>query len=108
MRSKNLPTRQSTALARESRGGKGVGVRKLTKSPVPDSFSSGTTRYDYNARGQLTNQWGGGTYPVAYTYDNEGRMTTLSTYRAGSFTATTWADAATGQTPGKGDRRHES
>jgi len=57
---------------------------------VPNSFPSSTTRYDYNARGQLTNQWGGGTYPVAYTYDNEGRMTTLSTYRAGSFTAVVW------------------
>ena len=56
----------------------------------PAVITSGTTRYDYNARGQLTNQWGGGTYPVAYTYDNEGRMTTLSTYRAGSFTAVVW------------------
>ena len=78
-------------------------MRKLTNPPLPGSVST-TTRYDCNARGQLTNQWGGGTYPVAYTYDTEGRMTTLSTYRAGSFTAATWAaaaDAATmaGQTP---------
>ena len=83
--------------------GERVGVRKLTNPPLPGSVST-TTRYDCNARGQLTNQWGGGTYPVAYTYDTEGRMTTLSTYRAGSFTAATWAaaaDAATiaGQTP---------
>ena len=65
----------------------------------PAVITSGTTRYDFNNRGQLTNQWGGGAYPVAYTYDNEGRMTSLGTYRTGYFTAATWSAAAAGLTP---------
>jgi RHS repeat-associated protein len=60
------------------------------------------TRFTYNQRGQLTNQWGGGSYPISYTYDpTYGDQTTLSTYRdapsgdsptfpAGTANTTTW------------------
>ena len=42
---------------------------------------------------------GGGTYPVRFTYDDEGRMTGMTTYRdeSGSGDTTTWLyDPATG------------
>jgi RHS repeat-associated protein len=48
---------------------------------------SSLTYYDYNIRGQLTEQWGDGAYPVTYIYDTVGRMTHLKTYRNG----TNWA-----------------
>lgn len=40
------------------------------------------THFTYNLRGQLTNQWGGGSYPVSYSYDaTYGDSTVLNTYR---------------------------
>ncbi|HVU16418.1 MAG TPA: hypothetical protein VHD32_05815, partial [Candidatus Didemnitutus sp.] len=46
------------------------------------------TRFAYNARGQVTNQWGDGSYPIAYGYDDTpgistayGDRTSMSTYR---------------------------
>lgn len=48
------------------------------------------TRFKYNARGQLTHQWGGATYPVAYTYDpTYGDRTAMTTYQTGDAT-TVW------------------
>ncbi|VFQ45093.1 RHS repeat domain-containing protein [Desulfoluna butyratoxydans] len=40
-----------------------------------------TVRTAYNTRGQVTHTWGDATYPVAYTYDDQGRMKTMTTYR---------------------------
>ncbi len=41
------------------------------------------THFSYNLRGQLTNQWGGGSYPVSYGYDpTYGDRTSLNTYRS--------------------------
>lgn len=50
------------------------------------------TRFAYNPRGQLTQQWGGGSHPVAHGYDaTYGDRTTLSTYRAaGAADSATW------------------
>ena len=51
------------------------------------------------ARGKLNHYEGGGTYPVRFTYDDEGRMTSMTTYRdeSGPGDTTVWTyDAATG------------
>ncbi len=66
------------------------GKAGLLKSKTTLTAPSGVTYYDYNERGQLTHQWGGGDYPVKYVYDGEGRMATLRTYRSGTFTGATW------------------
>ena len=51
----------------------------------------------YDPFGQIVTEWGA-TYPVRYTYDTQGRRTSLSTTRDGTtWDTTTWAyDAATG------------
>ena len=49
--------------------------------------------YEYADTGELLEQSGARTYPVTYTYDSEGHMATMSTYRngtAGSADVTTW------------------
>lgn len=48
------------------------------------------TYYDYNARGQLTRQWGPGDSPSQMVYDSQGRMTQLHTWRSGTWTSATW------------------
>ena len=58
------------------------------------SGSTPNVYYDYNNRGQLTRQWGGGDYPAQYTYDGLGRMTILETWRSGTWTGTTWPGVA--------------
>ncbi len=52
----------------------------------------GTTTYDYNGLGQLTSQTGTGDYPVAYGYDAQGRLHTMTTYysAAAAPATTTW------------------
>ena len=56
------------------------------------------TVYEYNLQGRKTYE-GGGTYPVRFTYDDEGRMTGMTTYRDESKPGDTTAwlyDPATG------------
>ena len=56
------------------------------------------TVYEYNLQGRKTYE-GGGTYPVRFTYDDEGRMTGMTTYRdeSGPGDTTVWVyDPATG------------
>ena len=56
------------------------------------------TVYEYNLQGRKTYE-GGGTYPVRFTYDDEGRMTSMTTYRdeSGPGDTTAWVyDPATG------------
>ena len=56
------------------------------------------TVYEYNLQGRKTYE-GGGTYPVRFTYDDEGRMTGMTTYRdeSGPGDTTAWTyDPATG------------
>ena len=68
-----------------------------------------TTRYSYDLRGRNTAQWGTGTQPLLFAYDEADRMTGLTTFRedAGDITTdptgrtdgdvTTWSyDDATG------------
>lgn len=43
----------------------------------------------YNTRGQLTHQWGAGTYPLRHLYNTYGDMTGLHTWRAGD--PATWS-----------------
>ncbi len=57
-----------------------------------------TVNTDYDVMGRPTRVWGA-TYPVEYSYDNFGRMTTLKTFRqeGGAPDVTTWIyDQATG------------
>jgi RHS repeat-associated protein len=56
------------------------------------------TRFLYNSRGQLTNQWGGGSYPVSYGYDpTYGDRVTLNTYRnAPAGDSGTWPSVGQG------------
>lgn len=53
------------------------------------------TRYAYNLRGQITRQWGDGTMPVEYGYeDTYGDRVTMATFRDGSaWEGTTWPSA---------------
>ena len=56
------------------------------------------TVYEYNLQGRKTYE-GGGTYPVRFTYDDEGRMTGMTTYRdeSGPGDTTAWTyDPVTG------------
>ena len=56
------------------------------------------TVYEYNLQGRKTYE-GGGTYPVRFTYDGEGRMMSMITYRdeSGPGDTTAWVyDPATG------------
>jgi YD repeat-containing protein len=56
------------------------------------------TVYEYNLQGRKTYE-GGGTYPVRFAYDGEGRMTSMITYRdeSGPGDTTAWTyDPATG------------
>jgi len=51
----------------------------------------------YNLKGQVVQTWGDATYPVAYTYDTEGRMKTMSTYRTEQgWSSDTFPESATG------------
>ncbi|MEJ1974198.1 MAG: RHS repeat-associated core domain-containing protein [Lacunisphaera sp.] len=58
------------------------------------------TRFAYNPRGQLTNQWGDAAYPVAYGYDSTyGDRTSLSTYRgAPAADSGSWPSVGTADT----------
>lgn len=58
------------------------------------------TRFAYNQRGQVTHQWGDGTYPVAYDYDSTyGDRTGMSTFRgAPSADSATWPSVGTADT----------
>jgi RHS repeat-associated protein len=64
---------------------------RRTKTVLPDG---GEVLYSYTLRGEVAFQGGARTYPVTHTYDDQGRMTSLSTYRgglAGAADTTTWA-----------------
>ena len=43
------------------------------------------TFYAYNSRGQMTHQWGSGTYPIKYGYNDFGDQTTLTTYHTANI-----------------------
>ncbi len=57
-----------------------------------------STYFAYNARGQIVRQWGGGAYPVAYSYHSTfGERVSMQTYRAGSnWSAGSWPESSTG------------
>ncbi len=61
---------------------------------------SKTTRFTYNQRGQLTAQWGDGSYPISYVYDaNYGERTGMSTYRsAPAADSASWPAVGTADT----------
>ena len=63
---------------------------RRSKTILPDG---GEVTYTYGNSGELTQQQGARTYPVTYTYDTQGRMATMATYRdglAGAADTTTW------------------
>ncbi len=55
------------------------------------------SRFDYNARGQTSHEWGDTGYPVEHLYDNSGRQTEMHTYRGGTgWTASAWPSGTVG------------
>ena len=63
---------------------------RRVKTVLPDG---GEINCTFTQKGELSGQNGARTYPVTYTYDGQGRMETLSTYRnglSGSADVTTW------------------
>lgn len=65
------------------------------------NVSGNVTRYAYDYLDRVTNQWGDGAYPVAYSYDEFGSKVTVTSYRAGSgWGGTTWPSSTN---LGKGD-----
>jgi YD repeat-containing protein len=67
---------------------------RLSTMSLPAPASGGTRpvlRSAYTTRGELYRQWGNGTYPVEYAYNDYGERTSQSTYRGGSgWDGTTW------------------
>jgi RHS repeat-associated protein len=56
-------------------------------------------RTSYTLRGEVFRIWGGGTYPLEYSYNSHGQIETLKTYRNDAdWTAATWPTH-----PGTGD-----
>lgn len=51
------------------------------KKRIPLASDQGPVQFDYNAGGQIVAQWGSGTYPAAYEYDEWMRQTKLTTFR---------------------------
>lgn len=55
------------------------------------------TYFSYNNRGDLTQTWGDGTYPLEYVFDSYGRRSELHTFRGGqNWTASIWPSSSTG------------
>ena len=48
------------------------------------SSDGGVASFEYEPTGELRAQAGARTYPVRYTYDAQGRLDTLATFRAGT------------------------
>jgi YD repeat-containing protein len=75
---------------------------RRVRAVLPDGA---TQEFVYDTRGNLICQSGARQYPVTYTYTDQGRMATMSTYRsglAGPPDTTTWQyDQATGLLVGK-------
>ena len=63
--------------------------QRVENDPARDLLH--TTVYEYNLQGRKTYE-GGGTYPVRFTYDDEGRMTSMIMYRdeSGPGDTTAW------------------
>jgi RHS repeat-associated protein len=76
---------------------------RRVRTVLPDG---GEVVYEYTPSGQLASQNGAQTYPITCTYDAQGRMASLSTYRngpGGSADTTTWTyDAQRGWLTAKG------
>ena len=70
---------------------------QLTRTVLPDG---GVVSNRYGPRGELVEQGGARVYPVTHTYDDEGRLVELATYRqgrGGAADTTRWEyDAARG------------
>jgi YD repeat-containing protein len=66
--------------------------RKLTSEDAGGHY----TRYAYNARDQVVNQWGDAVSPTSYSYDPIfAEELAISTYRGGSgWSGTTWPTGA--------------
>ncbi|MDI6774918.1 MAG: RHS repeat-associated core domain-containing protein [Verrucomicrobiota bacterium] len=63
---------------------------RRVKTILPDG---GEVFYSFNSLGEMTNQYGARAYPVSFTYTDQGRLATLSTYRngmTGAADVTTW------------------
>jgi YD repeat-containing protein len=68
----------------------------------------GKVRYTrYDVRGRVIRQWGDTDYPVAYEYDDSGRMTKMKTYRNGeNWSHPVWpTDPGAADTPPPPSRR---
>ena len=67
-------------------GGAGAGM--VATETRPDTS---VIRTSYTAHGEIFRVWGGGTYPLEYSYNSHGQIQTLKTYRStAGWTAATW------------------
>jgi len=49
------------------------------------------TRFEFDVLGQLVRSWGHAVYPVQYSYNEQGRVVSMKTYRGGAgWSGTTW------------------
>ncbi len=73
------------------------GNNEASPGQLKSTMANGmTTNYTYTPLNQVSGV-SGNTYPLAYTYDANGAMQTLTTYGAAGAATTTWVyDAATG------------
>jgi RHS repeat-associated protein len=64
------------------------GAGMLASETRPDNT---VIRKSYTTRGEIFRVWGGGTYPLEYSYNAHGQIETLKTFRSDAgWTATTW------------------
>ena len=83
-------TAQVTAYVYDSRG-------RVSQTTLPDDGTlpdGGVVHYTYWPTGELRKTWGARVYPVESTYDSQGRMKTLTTWKdhgnAAGAAVTTW------------------
>jgi RHS repeat-associated protein len=77
---------KTTQYAYHPSGGAGTGM--VATETRPDTT---VIRTSYTLRGEIFRVWGGGAYPLEYSYNSHGQIETLKTFRSDAgWTAATW------------------
>lgn len=77
---------KTTQYAYHPSGGPGAGM--VATETRPDTS---VIRTSYTAHGDIYRVWGGGAYPLEYSYNSHGQIETLKTFRSDAgWTAATW------------------
>ncbi len=77
---------KTTQYTYQPSGNPGAGM--IATEIRPDST---VIRTSYTARGEIFRVWGGGTYPLEYSYNSHGQIVTLKTYRSDAgWTTADW------------------